>query len=381
MGVNRVIKRGKIRIEVRRQWPDRSTFRRYYPNHTLAKSVLARIEESIVMGTWQEFREELSLGRGGEADLTVREFSRIYLKDYCKDFNRRPDFKVQALVSINAIMGDLLLKNLSIKDRNHFVTLRSRSVAPATINRGLSVISHMLNVAVEQGYLKSNPYTGAKMLPEEKRSLRVMTLEEEKQLVLSVAKISPVVGAYVAVLGETGLRKSEGLRMQWIDVNRDRKMLGVPRTKTGKPRYVPLSPYALSWLDFLPRYADSPWVFNLASGEPLRNPRTSFDTALKRTGFTWVRGFHDLRHYRATQWLNHGVDIQTVKFYLGHERIETTQRYLHFVPNHGEETVREAQIAEELELEQLMSGRQMGDTSLSNSNNQDNQEEIIPVTN
>ena len=156
---------------------------------------------------------------------------------------------------INAILGDLRLRNLSRKDIDRFVATRSKSVAPATVNRGLAVISHMLNIAVEQGYLRSSPYAGVKKLPEEKLALRIMTLEEERHIVLSVAERNPIIGAYVAVLGETGLRKSEGLRMQWIDVNRDRKMLVVPKTKTGKPRYVPLSPYAFGWLDFLPKYS------------------------------------------------------------------------------------------------------------------------------
>jgi len=74
----------------------------------------------------------------------------------------------------------------------------------------------------------------------------------------------------------------------------------------------------------------------------------------------------NLRHFRATQWLMRGVDIYTVKDYLGHKRIETTQRYLHFVPTHAERTVRAAQKAEQEELEQFvqdLSGRHMGDTT------------------
>lgn len=71
----------------------------------------------------------------------------------------------------------------------------------------------------------------------------------------------------------------------------------------------------------------------------------------------WVRGYHDLRHFRATQWLLRGVDIQTVKSYLGHKRIETTQRYLHFVPSHAEQTIRAAQAAEQRELDWIAQKR------------------------
>ena len=43
MGVNQVTKRGKPHIEVRKQWPDGSTFRKYYPNKAVAKQVFNEI--------------------------------------------------------------------------------------------------------------------------------------------------------------------------------------------------------------------------------------------------------------------------------------------------------------------------------------------------
>ena len=80
MGINRVFKRGKPRIELRRRWPDGSTFRRYYPNKTSAKTVLARIEVSILDGSWPVLREglsEKSVSRG----LTIEEFSERFLEE------------------------------------------------------------------------------------------------------------------------------------------------------------------------------------------------------------------------------------------------------------------------------------------------------------
>ena len=134
-------------------------------------------------------------------------------------------------------------------------------------------------------------------------------------------------------------------------------MLTVTKSKTGHPRNVPLSDYAVEWLQSLTRWVNSPWVFTLPSGHPLRSPRETFNEAKLDAALGWVKGFHDLRHFRATQWLIHGVDLFSVKTYLGHKRIETTQRYLHFVPGHAEQAVRVAQRAEADSL----SGRRMGD--------------------
>ena len=80
MGINRVKKRGKTRIEVCKRWPDGTTFRRYHFSMNFAKHMLARIEGSIATGTWPELREELTTGQKQEdAPITVREFSARFL--------------------------------------------------------------------------------------------------------------------------------------------------------------------------------------------------------------------------------------------------------------------------------------------------------------
>jgi len=139
--------------------------------------------------------------------------------------------------------------------------------------------------------------------------------------------------------------------MKWADLDFEKKMLTVPKSKTGEPRYISLSDYAIEWLSSL--YSESPWVFTLSIGQSLKDPRDSFSKGKKLAGLDWLRGLHNLRHFRATQWLLHGVDIQTVQYYLGHKWFETTQRYLHFVPGHAETSIRSAQAAEQSELEEM----------------------------
>ena len=71
-------------------------------------------------------------------------------------------------------------------------------------------------------------------------------------------------------------------------------------------------------------------------------------------------GFHDLRHFRATQWVMHGVDLRTVQELLGHSTITTTMRYAHFAPNHANRSILEAEKLEVRELGEARakSGRQ-----------------------
>ena len=65
--------KGQSRIVVSKYWPDGSRFRRYIPNMTVAKKTMARIEESIAMGTWPALKAELS--RGTREEITVKGFA------------------------------------------------------------------------------------------------------------------------------------------------------------------------------------------------------------------------------------------------------------------------------------------------------------------
>ncbi|MDA2934799.1 hypothetical protein MYX82_10725, partial [Acidobacteria bacterium AH-259-D05] len=204
MGINRVKDhKNRVRIEVSRRWPDGSRFRRYFPNMAVARKTLARIEESIAMGTWRELKEEL--GRNSQGETTIAEFAKVYLSEYCRFRNSDLTFKKQNLKAIVRILGEVPLKRIRRLHAHEFVAQRSQEVAPATVNRGLAVLKNLLTYALDKGVIDAHPLIRFHLLPEEQRALRVVSLEEERQLVNTVAEADPVVGAYVALLGETGL--------------------------------------------------------------------------------------------------------------------------------------------------------------------------------
>jgi site-specific recombinase XerD len=65
------------------------------------------------------------------------------------------------------------------------------------------------------------------------------------------------------------------------------------------------------------------------------------------------RRLHDLCHTAATEWLRHGIDVVTVKAWLGHSSLTTTQRYVHYLGT-------EADIAALAKLERATENRENG---------------------
>ena len=153
-----------------------------------------------------------------------------------------------------------------------------------------------------------------------------------------IGRLSPV-----AILGETGLRRSEALHLEWSQLDL-RKRLAMPeRTKNHKSRLVPLSEYAMSWLSTQVRHIKCPYVFvNHRTGERLKWPDKTFRKVAKKAGFPGL-GFHDLRCFRATRWARMGVDLKTIQKMLGHADIKTTMKYV----KHIDEALDDVRAAQE----------------------------------
>lgn len=234
------------------------------------------------MGTLREMKEELS--RNTQGETTIAEFADVYLNEYCQFRNSDLTFKRQNLKAIVRILGEVPLVRVRRSHAHEFVVQRSREVAPATVNRGLAVLKNLLTYALDKGVIDAHPLIRFHLLPEEQRALRVLTLEEERQLVQAVAEADPVIGAYVALLGETGFRKSEGLKLKWSQIDRSGRLVAVEKTKNKRARYgyVPLSDFALKWIDPLVRLIHCPYVFvNLKTGRPWLDPRGPFEQGNK----------------------------------------------------------------------------------------------------
>jgi len=164
----------------------------------------------------------------------------------------------------------------------------------------------------------------------------VMTRDEVRRVI--EAAHSPFWRAFFATGYSAGLRRMEiaGLRAQDIDAQAG--LLRVECGKGGKRRCVMLDPLLLASLrrHWRTHRLPGPWLF------PARNPRGGWkdkpvnlgtaSTVFARTRRAAHLGrrvtLHGLRHAFATHLLEDGVDLYTLQQLLGHDRIETTTRYL-----------------------------------------------------
>ena len=257
------------------------------------------------------------------------EFSQIFIDDYAKNVKRSWRSDKSRLGILGPYFKDINLDEVTPLMIQKCLAWRLRSGnSKSSANRYLALMRKMFSLAIEEGYLETNPAAKIKKSSEKDRlKERVLTEEEEARLKTTSY---PALRSIINVAAHTGMRLQEILSLRWAQVDLAEMTLTAERTKSGKPRTIPLNVALHNELSKL-RSQDgrSPYVFpNPKTGKPLTTVKTAFGAACRRAGIAGLR-FHDLRHTFGSRLVEKGADIETVRSLLGHASIAVTQRYVH----------------------------------------------------
>jgi integrase len=158
------------------------------------------------------------------------------------------------------------------------------------------------------------------------------TIDDTRATVKHVPKknrrtmVSPFATAAIRLLLLTGCRLREILNLRWEEFDRERGMLFLPDSKTGRKPVI-LSGPALAVLENLPRTGDF-----VIAGQRVNRARHDlkrpWEAIRQRAGLRAIR-LHDLRHSFAATGAASNFGLPVIGKLLGHKRAETTSRYAH----------------------------------------------------
>ncbi|MFH1723132.1 MAG: site-specific integrase [Elusimicrobiota bacterium] len=170
-----------------------------------------------------------------------------------------------------------------------------------------------------------NPALGVKADREPAHRLRYLSRDEMDRLLRAAhPRLRPVL--LCALL--TGMRRGEILGLDWENVDLERGLIYVLKSKSGKPREIPIAGKLRDVLaELIPRASGS--VF----GFPYITLRRLFARALREAGIHSFR-FHDLRHTFASHFIMRTNDLPTLQALLGHSTPAMTRRYAHLSRGH-----------------------------------------------
>jgi integrase len=238
------------------------------PDPLLVQAVAAKLLEQLgqtsapLMGAvWAAFWE--SSGRNRKS---ARDISGCWrrLNDYPLPDGRRLD-------QMRASELDVMFPARYRDWRGQQTTRRGGSPAVATVNRELERLRAVINWAVEVGQLPPHPLQRIRMVAEDNvQQTNIGTAEEFELLLRACSESHHALPALVLLYFDGGLRRLEGMRARWDELEAKpggggRLRLAGRRTKTGKPRYAHLTSRTWSELQGLPRISE--WVFANVSAE------------------------------------------------------------------------------------------------------------------
>ena len=124
---------------------------------------------------------------------------------------------------------------------------------------------------------------------------------------------------------ETGMRRSEILKLRWCDVDLESGFASLYDTKNGEDRRVPLTKRCIEVLQTMPQTDER--VFPISA----TCLRLAWNRARKKAGITDLR-FHDSRHKAESRFFEMGMSVPGVALISGHKDARQLFRYTHLNP-------------------------------------------------
>jgi len=231
--------------------------------------------------------------------------------------------------------GAMTLDQITSATLSDFETKRRlQGMSPSTIILDFKCLSSMLTSCVDWEWIESNGVT-AYLRRRSKRGLkagaaRTRYLTEAEEVALLNAAGTALRQAIMLAI-DTGLRREELFSLQWWQIDLDRGLITTTtKTKSGRPRVVPLPERSRAIVAALPRTVDYVLI-NPVARRRYGDMGEGLSRAQKRAGISDLR-WHDLRRTAGCRWLQlDGKRIEEVSVLLGHSSIKITEECYAFL--------------------------------------------------
>lgn len=237
-------------------------------------------------------------------------------------------FHTDRLKHVLPFFGELRIHEITKGKVTDYRTKRQADDGPlteATLNRDVAVLRRILYWALEENLILANPIARIAMGRERRTKKPVVSITDE-QKILAVAK--PHLKEIMIAGIDTGMRRGELLSQRWEDVDLERKVLFVTRSKTpeGEMRELPMTGRLYEILKSRSQASGPVFTFNK---KPMLDLKTSWGTAQEDAKLTHHYRFHDLRHTFATRLMEAGVMADVRMALMGHEPRSVHWGYTH----------------------------------------------------
>ena len=281
--------------------------------------------------------------------ITLGEFIRSYAEERHKEGEKMYEGRCGSILSMLKHLetfggSNIPLKNVDVETIKQFIDYLQSAhdlhknmktpgkLSDSTIHLKVNILKSVLREAVRQGLLDQNPFDRLPLSYRIKAQYKERTaLTQEELIKLSETPCrTPELKEAFLLSCITGLRKSDILSLSIHDIEKRDNTYYIYKKmkKTQRWLRLPLPEEAHHILSKLhTRNSNTPYFFTHLSPHHLGEHLEVWleDSHIPDKHIT----FHSGRHTCATLLLTQGTDLYTIMRYLGHQNINTTQRYAH----------------------------------------------------
>lgn len=248
---------------------------------------------------------------------SVRGYSPNTVRSYEKDLR---SFSLWASYNYPGISWSKVTRDIIDK---YIIYLDEQGKKPTTSNRKISAISSLYMYFQRQGYGVANPckFESRKKIAQKVPNTIPMAILQQAHY-NSKGQLKALIG----ILITTGMRIQEALDLTCGDIDFKEGRIKI-HGKGLKERVVYVDAYTLEKdLLWLKKTNPETHIFNYTQ----RQARYEIYTALKPLTNSPQLSPHAIRHTIATIMANNGENATTIAKVLGHNRLETSQKYIDF---------------------------------------------------
>ena len=339
---------------------------------------VARWREDVLLESGQLGRLHRSVVLGAVAELPTKRHALTKLEEQLRPVNQgtgRPEASMRFGVFVESQWSVLVLPTLKLSTQHGYKNVLAKHVLPywrewrlrdiskldvqqfvahkfrqqagwQTVRNAWTLLSGILETAVEYGYLTVNPARGAKFPQRALREAPAIIAGDDFAKLLN--EVEEPYRMMIGLIAVTGLRIGELLALRWRALDLELGTLSVresvfegtiqqPKTQKAR-RTIPLGPHAITLLkehrDRAARKNADDFVFPNRLGAPLRESKLLervLQPAAERAGLGRVT-WHQFRHIHSSLLNDLRVPVKIAQEQLGHASISTTLNiYTHVV--------------------------------------------------
>jgi integrase len=293
-----------------------------------------------------DIREGINpLPKGGKTQLRFAELGRWYLDELeasgGKNMRRK---RLQLERRLIPALGMIVVENMAEEQVGKYAnTLLDEGLPPATINRDLATLSHVLSTATRRRMLRQKPCVVQKLSEPEGRTVVLTAIESEALVNAARRDSNPHLWLFVEFGLSTAMRAAEIVSARFDLIDWEHRRLFLPNAKAGA-RSQPLTKSLVNVLhaERETRVDRNGWVFpsTRSSTGHATDFNAAFGRAVVAAGLSYKKITpHVMRHTAATNLVSSGAPLPAVQRVTGHKTLVMLMRYVHLADRNVDDAI------------------------------------------